>query len=75
MWWTLSSDRMGRGRMWSTATAWPATPPAWCSPISGELLLGLPTKRCKHSDIGRPWVDPESHDPDADCRILLRHPA
>ena len=27
-----------------------------------------------YSEIGRPSIDPEPHDPDADCRLLLRHP-
>jgi transposase len=27
-----------------------------------------------YSEIGRPSIDPETHDPDADRRLLLRHP-
>jgi hypothetical protein len=45
------------------------------NPIVTRVLAGLHEKLAPfYSDVGRPSIDPELHDPDADCWLLLRHP-
>jgi hypothetical protein len=45
------------------------------NPIVMQVLADLREKLAPfYSDIGRPSIDPETHDPNADRGLLLRHP-
>ena len=45
------------------------------NPVVTQILVELREKLAPlYSEIGRPSIDPEADDPDADRRLLLRHP-